>query len=118
MRRCFSFVAAIALLLAASPAWAHFVWLSIEKDTTGQPAAHVWFSELAEPDSADLLDKLGAIKVWSRTADGKTANVSVVKKTSGTGGALVGSLPPGVAALSSHINYGVLTRREQTFQLQ
>jgi hypothetical protein len=118
MRHCLHLAVALALWLAASPAFAHFVWVSIEKDSSGQPAANVWFSELAEPDSADLLDKLGAIKVWGRTADGKPANVSVVKKELGSGGALVGSLPAGVASLSSHIHYGVLTRREQTFQLQ
>ena len=66
MKSHLPFAAALALLALASPALAHFVWVAVEKDSAGQPAAHVWFSELAEPDSADLLDKITTIKVWSR----------------------------------------------------
>jgi hypothetical protein len=113
------FAALLALLGATSPAFAHFVWVSVEKDSAGQPAAHVWFSELAEPDNADLLDKITTIKVWSRSAAGKPADVKVTKQAlGGGGGALVGAVPGGTPALSAHINYGVLTRREQTFLLQ
>jgi uncharacterized GH25 family protein len=108
----------LALLSAASPAFAHFVWVAVEKDSAGQPAAHVWFSELAEPDSADLLDKIVTVKVWSRLAAGKPMDVKVTKQTlNGGGGALTGPVPAGTPALSAHINYGVLTRREQTFLL-
>jgi hypothetical protein len=111
-------MAIAALLLAvASPAAAHFVWVSIEASSSGPPTAHVWFSELAEPDSADLLDKIAAVKVWRRSSDGKSIDTAVAKQTKGEGGALVGKLPAGVTVLSAHINYGVLTRRDQTFLL-
>ena len=108
---------AAALLAAATPAWAHFVWISVEKDSSGQPAAHVWFSELAEPDSADLLDKIAAIKAWSRGADGQPTMLKLSKHVEGNGGALIGPIDAEAKALGASIKYGVLTRREQTFLL-
>ena len=108
---------AAALLAAATPARAHFVWISLEKDSSGQPAAHVWFSELAEPDSADLLDKIAATKAWSRGADGKPTMLNLSKHVEGNGGALIGPIDAEAKALGASIKYGVLTRREQTFLL-
>src|SRR5688572_3696447 len=105
------------LLAVAAPAQAHFVWISVEKDSSGQPAAHVWFSELAEPDSADLLDKIVTTKAWSRTADGKSAAIKLTKQVEGNGGALIGPVGGEAKALGASIKYGVLTRRDQTFLL-
>ena len=113
----FTPVIAAAFLAAATPAWAHFVWISVEKDSSGQPAAHVWFSELAEPDSADLLDKIAATKAWSRGADGKATTLKLAKHVEGNGGALIGPIDAGAKALGASITYGVLTRRDQTFLL-
>ena len=115
-----SFTAALLCLVAvASPAFAHFVWVAVEKDSAGQPAAHVWFSELAEPDSAELLDKIAAVKVWSRSAAGQPTHVKVTKQTlAGGGGELLGAVPAGTPALSSQINYGVISRGGATFLLQ
>ena len=59
-------IAALAILTLNSSAWAHFVWITIAKDSAGKPQAQVHFSELAEPDVATLLDKVAAVKVWSR----------------------------------------------------
>ncbi len=118
MKAVCNLAATAALLVAAAPASAHFVWVSVEKDSSGQPAAHVWFSELAEPDTAELLDRIAAIQVTSRTAGGKPAAVAVTKHTQGSGGALVGAVPAGTPALSAHYKYGVITRGENTFLLQ
>jgi uncharacterized GH25 family protein len=109
--------AALLLSAVAGPARAHFVWISVEKDSSGQPAAHVWFSELAEPDSADLLDKITTTKAWSRAADGKPTTLKLTKHVEGNGGALIGTIDAGAKALGASIKYGVLTRREQTFLL-
>jgi uncharacterized GH25 family protein len=112
-------VALLVVLVSAPQLLAHFVFVAIANDSSGRPAAHVWFSELAEPDNAELLDKLAAIKVWSRSKDGAVKDVKVTKQTDASGGgALVGAIPEGAAALSAHINYGVLTRQDQTFLLQ
>src|SRR5262245_34570471 len=91
----------LELVGTASPAFAHFVWVSVEKDSAGHPTANVWFSELAEPDSADLIDRVTAVKVWSPSAAGKPAEVKVAKQTlAGGGGALIGGVPAGTPALS------------------
>lgn len=110
-------LAALVMLAVATPAWAHFVWISVEKDSSGQPAANVWFSELAEPDSAVLLDKITTIKAWSRGADGKPTSLKLTKQAVGNGGALIGPIGADANALGASIKYGVLTRREQTFLL-
>jgi len=113
-----SLTAAAVWLTLSSAASAHFLWVAIESGRGEQREANVSVSEIAEPDSADLFAEIATVKVWGRSQDGKPANVSVTKQTRGDGGALVGNLPAGVATLSAHINYGVITRREQTFQLQ
>jgi hypothetical protein len=116
MRFGFPLMAAAAVLMAQA-ASAHFVWVAVQKDSGSQPQVHVWFSELAEPDSAELLDRIAKVKVWSRTASGAGPEISLTKKIEGGGGAFVGPAPAGASAISAHINYGVLTRREQTFLL-
>lgn len=118
MKSFWNLAAPLALLLAASPALAHFVWLSVEKDSSGKPAVHVYFAELAEPDSAELLDRVTSIKVLSRSADGKPATVAVTKQEKDGDGSLVGALPDGSQGLSAQIKYGVITRGENTFLLQ
>ena len=112
------FAAMLLLVLLASPAWAHFVWVAVLADSAGKPAVHVWFSELAEPDSADLIDKIATVKVWSRDAGGKSQPITVAKQVKDGGGALVGAIAMGTENVSAHIQYGVITRGEQTFLLQ
>jgi uncharacterized GH25 family protein len=116
MKSRFALLAALVFALMASPALAHFVWVAVEKDSAGVSTAQVWFSELAEADAANLIDKIAAVKVWTRK-DGKSQPVAVTKQIKGDLGALAGSVPAGATNLSAHINYGVLTRREQTFLL-
>lgn len=114
-------VLTLAVVLALPlTTFAHFVWVAVDKDKSGQTVAQVWFSELAEPDSADLLDKILTIQVTSQGTDLKPHSVAVSKKDVGTngGGALVGMVPADTKALSAQIKYGVMTRREQTFLLQ
>ena len=106
------------LLALALQAQAHFVWVAAVNGSAGQPEVHVWFSELAEPDSAELLDKITAVKVWSRSLQAKPEFLKVTKRVEGTGGALIGSLTSATSALSAHINYGVLDRGDQKFLLQ
>lgn len=110
---------ALGILLAvAIQAQAHFVWIAAMNSSAGQSEAHVWFSELAEPDSADLLDKITSVKVWSRSGQGKPEFLKVTKRVEGNGGALIGNLTASSPALSAHINYGVLDRGGQKFLLQ
>ena len=111
-------IALVLVLGLACAARAHFVWVVVENHSNGQPTAQVFFSELAEPDTADLLDKILAIQVVGHGADHKPRPVVVSKQAVGTGGALVGPVPADTKALTAHINYGVLTRGSQSFLLQ
>lgn len=114
-------IAALTCVLSvAFAAQAHFVWVAVDKDKSGQTVANVWFSELAEPDSADLLDKILTIQVTSQGKDLKPQPVTVKKMDVGTngGGALVGLVPADTNALSTQIKYGVMTRGDKTFLLK
>jgi uncharacterized GH25 family protein len=113
-------LALVAVFAIVTAAQAHFVWVAVDKDKSGQTMAQVWFSELAEPDSADLLDKILTIQVTSQGKDLKPHIVAVTKQTSGSsgGGALVGAVPADTKTLSAQIKYGVMTRGPQTFLLQ
>jgi uncharacterized GH25 family protein len=112
-------LAVLAISLAAvSQVSAHFVWVAIDKDSAGAPGLFVWFSELAEADSADLLDKISTVKVWTRSAKENSQPLKLTKKVEGNGGAWVASVPVGAKAASAHINYGVLDRKGDKFLLQ
>jgi len=113
-------LAVAAVLGLAFAAQAHFVWVAVDKDKSGQAVANVWFSELAEPDSADLLEKILTIQVFGQGADSKPQPVKVTKQDVGTngGGALVGMVSADTKALSAQIKYGVMTRGDKTFLLQ
>ncbi len=106
------------VLAATSVASAHFVWVAVDKDSGGSHSLFVWFSELAEADSADLLDKIVNVKVWTRSAKSQPETIKVTKKVAGEGGALIAPLPAGATAASAHIKYGVLERRGEKFLLQ
>lgn len=108
----------LPLLLLASPVWAHFLWVAVESEGNAKPAAFVWFSELAEADSADLIDRVVKTKVWTRAANAKSQPVTVAKQVKDGGGALVGPVTEGTSNLSAHIEYGVLDRGDSKFLLQ
>jgi uncharacterized GH25 family protein len=110
-------IVALALAGIPSSAWAHFVWITVAKDSAGQPQAQVHFSELAEPDVANLLDKITTVKVWSRSAAGKSSALSVTKQVTDEVGSLVSPIEAGTSAVSGAIKYGVLDRRGMTFLL-
>lgn len=102
-------VAALLGWLTAS-AQAHFVWVAIERGSEGAPVARVWFSELAEPDSAELLDRISRVEVWTDPA-GSPAALPLTKAVDACGGgSLTASLPAATRALSARLCYGVVTR--------
>lgn len=115
---------ALALAMAfAAQTSAHFPWVVVEKaggeNDGGAGKVNVWFSELAEPDSAELIDRITKMEVWTRSAKTEKQAVQVAKKLlDGGGGALVGTVPAGVSAASGHITYGVLDRGGNRFLLE
>ena len=111
-------IAAAALLLSAIPARAHFVWVAVHNNSSGQPQAYVFFGELADEDDEALLDKIAQTKVSARGISGRVPLKLAKESAKGTG-AWVGQLPEGGAgALSATCNYGVLDKRGQIFLLQ
>lgn len=109
---------AAAWLLLALPAQAHFVWVLVQNNSSGQPQAKVFFSELAEEDDETLLDKIAQTKVSARSIS-DVKQLKLTKQTAKGGGAWVGDLPEGTSgALSATCNYGVLDKRGQIFLLQ
>jgi hypothetical protein len=107
----------LAVALLASSAAAHFVWITVEADSGGQPQAQVHFGELAEPDSAALLDNVAKVQVWAGTAADNGEPLKLSKHITDEIGSWVAAVPAGTQAVSGSINYGVLDRRGEVFAL-
>jgi uncharacterized GH25 family protein len=107
----------LAVALLASSAAAHFVWITVESDSGGQPQAQVHFGELAEPDSAALLDNVAKVQVWAGAAAEKGEPLKLSKHITDEVGSWVAAVPAGTRAVSGSVNYGVLDRRGQVFLL-
>jgi uncharacterized GH25 family protein len=112
-------LAALVLCLAiTSAASAHFPWIVIDK-SSGASVIRVWFSELAEPDSAELIDRIEKVQVWGRRDSGGKQDITLRKRLlDGGGGELTGPVPTGTPAASAYIKYGVLERRGERFLLE
>lgn len=89
---------------------AHFVWLAIEKSSDGSPVARVWFSELAEPDSAELLDRIARVEVWAVRGSQPPQKLSLNKLVEGEGGCFTAPLPADTTGLAATLCYGVVSR--------
>jgi len=108
-RRMVIWAGALWLSIAAL-AEAHFVWVAIEKDRDGSPVARVWFSELAEPDNAELLDRIARVEVWAMRPSQSPQKLSLSKLVEGEGGCLTAPLPADATSLAATLCYGVVTR--------
>lgn len=107
------------VLAFVAQAQAHFVWIAIQPGEGGKQEAHVWLSELAEPDDEKLLEKIVQTKAWSRSASGEAAPLKLEKRTDAGSGGLVSALADGnSAAASATCDYGVIERRGAIFWLQ
>lgn len=109
-------VTAAALMLSALPAHAHFVWVAVQNNASGQPQGYVFFGELAAEDDEALLDKIAQTKVSARGISGATP-LKMAKQT-GTGAWLCQLPEGGAGALSATCHYGVLDKRGQVFLLE
>lgn len=102
-------VAIVASLLACSCAEAHFLWIVTD---AAKGVAKVYFSEGAEPDDPDLLDKVAGVKLLSFAGRDKVNEVAVQKQ----GDALTTSVGKALTVGLSH-RYGVLERGGEKFLL-
>ena len=96
---------------------AHFVWIAVDANEAGEPAAQVWFSELAEPGDAKLLEKIAALQLWASAEAGQGEALELAQQVEGELGGW--TAPVGDAqALVAAIDYGVITRGEEPFMLK
>lgn len=109
VRRIAVWAGALWLSIAAL-AEAHFVWVAIEKGSDGSPVARVWFSELAELDNAELLDRIARVEVWAMRPSQSPQKLSLSKLVEGEGGCLTAPLPADATSLAAQLCYGVVTR--------
>ncbi|MGV3607709.1 MAG: DUF3386 family protein [Planctomycetaceae bacterium] len=105
-------------LAFVAQAQAHFVWIAVQSGEGGKQEAHVWLSELAEPDDEKLLEKIVQTKAWSRAANGEAAPLKLEKRVDAGSGGLVSALTDGNSAASATCDYGVIERRGAIFWLQ
>lgn len=108
-----------SLALSAAPSAAHFVWVTTLPAEADGLAAHVWFSETAEPGSDRLISKIAHTEAWSRTPNATEPEKLALKPITGdAGGALVGLVgakPP--LAVDAVCRYGVFSRGETALLL-
>jgi hypothetical protein len=117
MRRVHAIVVAGTLIsmLWSRAAQAHFLWLESGKPGTDTPAVRLYFSERAEPDDPALLDRLGEVKAFFRSTDGKFRVLPLRRSEGALVGDGIGNEP--VVIGLSH-TYGVMTRGDETFLLK
>lgn len=106
----------LAMCFAPS-AGAHFVWLSITP-TAGGREAQLWFSEMAAPGRAELVDRLGKAKVTARCGGAAAADVPLTRRIDGELGSLAGAVPAeGDLAAWAHCDYGLFERGGRAMHL-
>lgn len=108
-----------SLALGAAPVAAHFVWVTTLPAEADGLAAHVWFSETAEPGSDRLIAKIAHTEAWSRTpVAAEPEKLALKPLTDDAGGALVGLVgakPP--LAVDAVCRYGVFSRGDKALLL-
>jgi hypothetical protein len=97
------------LLLAATPAHAHFLWLLPAGAKGDSPTVRLVFSDALKPDDADLLKKIAHTEVFVRGPDDKTASV---KSTQDKDALVIDLAGKGPREIGAVCKYGVLKRGE------
>jgi len=104
-----------ALLVALTPllAQAHFVWI-VAGPTSPDGQVHVYFSEEAAPDNPELLTRIAHAKLHQAAA-GQLSELPLVRAADSLAATPSG---PGPKAFFLSLNYGVLAKGEEPFQLR
>ena len=107
----------LSMILASGSLRAHFVWVSLETKDGSDPQAHVYFSESAEPDSANFLDRLTRLKAWYRNAESQYAPLKLRRVETGDQGLLTSSLPSGGDSIEAYCLYGIFSHGDKALLL-
>ncbi len=109
--------ALLGLVLMTGSLYGHFIWAVMEKTESGDPQAQLYFSETANPDSAEFLDRLTRLQAWHRTAEGKYAPLQLRKVETDDGGLLAGALSSDRGSVEAECLYGTFSHSDQTMLL-
>lgn len=112
-----SFVSLLLVALLATPAWAHFIWLSTAPNASGKPAVHILFGEDAIACEAKLLDNVAHTKVWAHEAGKSPVEVKLEKEIKGENGTWMSAVDGKGKAFTATCEYGVSSRGKEPFLL-
>jgi hypothetical protein len=121
MRTTVQCVTLALAMLSTAAAQAHFVWIGVEPDASGKPAAQVWFGEAATPGEADLIGRVAKTEVSVRGASGSGPALTLkeVQNAADKTGALVAPVADANwQSVEAVCDYGVITRGDKPFLLQ
>ncbi|RMF38602.1 MAG: DUF4198 domain-containing protein [Planctomycetota bacterium] len=118
MRRFVHFLSLVMIGCIVDVSQAHFFWIVVDR-SGAEPVAKVYFGEVAEPESADLLEPIGELLLEYPAERGDQWR-SATAKLDHDEAALIASLPAGYGAapMVLHHDYGVITRGDQPFLLR
>jgi uncharacterized GH25 family protein len=113
--KIWAIAAAICLTLSNS-VFAHFLWIVRAADSQANAdRVHVYFSELAEPDDPDLLERFKEVTVWQVERDKAPRKFTVAKEDDSL--TAVNEKPALDSLLVLHYDYGIVSRNNETFLL-
>ncbi len=107
----------LGVILATGSLQAHFVWVALGTQDSSGPQAQVYFSESAQADSAEFLDRLTRLNAWHRTAEGEYIPLKLRKIERGDEGLLTSSLPSGRGSVEADCLYGVFSHGDKLMLL-
>jgi hypothetical protein len=105
----------IGMLVVASAAHAHFLFVRILPVAEGGRHAEVYFSDQADAGDSRFIDKIAATKLWVQTKPGSFEALKV-RKTPDRLRALVP--PTGTVSVIGELTYGVLGAKKTPFLLR
>lgn len=115
-RSCWSCCTWMAtVLMAASAAQAHFLFLAPPTAPDGKTTVPVYFSEDASPDDPELLQRITDLKAWQVSADGPPRELPVVRTKEEL--RLEPQGDPAGALFIAIDDFGVVSRGGKTFRL-
>lgn len=110
--------ACVALVLLATAAQAHFVWVYTAADSTGKLVPHISFGEGAGPSEVDLLDNVKQTKAWLQKAGQKPQSLTLTKQAGEELGSWVADVDAQGAVVFATCDYGVIERGGKALLLQ
>ncbi len=107
----------LLLALAAAPAYAHFLWINKQQESSGDSVVQLCFAEVGEPGEAHLVDRLKDVPLLAYKAGEKPTQLKT-EKQAGEKTGFFGAKGADDTVYTSSLDYGVISRGDKTFVLQ